>query len=65
MVVIRDQMVKSDEKRLHIVLDLEHGFTAYFGGEQAPDDSKYFETWDSALLALHIGPTDVPGVEDA
>lgn len=63
IVVIRNQMNAEDVQRFHLVFDKDQGYTAYFGSVE-PDEPKWFETHDSALLALHIGNEAVPGIDD-
>jgi hypothetical protein len=62
MAIITHQMNVGETNRMFLVFDKNKGYTAYLGTEG--DDQKYFETHDSALLALIIGAESVPGVAD-
>lgn len=63
IVCLRSDLNKAGDERFCLVFDKNQGFTAFFGMRE-PDETKWFETWDSALLALHIGPEEVPGVDE-
>lgn len=64
LVVIRAQFKQRGESAFTLRFT-ERGWCSWWGvGEPDPDDLKYFETDDSAALALVIGSGDVPGVDD-
>lgn len=63
MVMVRLRMQDHGYDKLNIQFNLNRGWTAWLGPIE-PDDSKYFETQDSALLAVLAGPERVPGVDD-
>ena len=65
MVIIRHRLNVEEVDSFDIRFDKHRGFTAWFGRiEPDEEEMKFFETLDSALLALIVGRESVAGTDD-
>jgi len=62
-VLLRHRLGEEGIQRFNLCFDKDEGWTGWMGTRE-PDELKFFETPDSALLAMLIGYTVVPGVRD-
>ena len=61
-VLLRHNLVQTGDQAFYVSFDKDMGWTAWYGARDT-DATKWYETLDSALLALLIGKEHVPGTE--
>ena len=63
MVLLRHRLQAEDLQRFTLCFDKDQGFSGWYGSHE-PDEHRWFDSLDSVLLALLIGESSVPGIDD-
>lgn len=64
LVIVRHMFTSQDEVAFTVRFT-DNGWTSWWGDREFdPDEGKWFESIDSAVLALIIGNEAVPGADD-